>query len=69
MHAFGLCIATLVNSVLLGIVYLLGVGVTSCIATIRHKRFLEMKIEKEKKSYWSDLHLKKKPIEEYYRQF
>jgi len=26
-------------------------------------------LDKEKKSYWSELDLKRKPIKEYYRQF
>ena len=65
---FGRGIAFLVNSLLLALVYFIGVGITSLIAKAFGKRFLEMKSSK-KDSYWSELNLKKKPIESYYRQF
>jgi len=60
-------ISTIINFFLLSIVYLIGVGATSIIAKIFGKHFLNMK--RKKCSYWHDLNLKKKPIEEYYRQF
>jgi cytochrome c biogenesis protein CcdA len=68
MATFGQKIATLVNTTLLLIVYLLGTGVTAIIAKIFGKHFLEMKTHK-KKTYWEKLDLKKGEIEEYYRQF
>ena len=68
-NMFGETIATLVNSVLLFIVYVVGIGLTSLAAKLVKKRFLELKIEKDKESYWSDLNLKKEKIEKYYRQF
>jgi hypothetical protein len=61
-------IALIVNTVLLTLVYVIGVGVTSMIAKIFKKQFLEIKLSK-KNSYWSDLGLKKKSMQEYYRQF
>tara|TARA_Y100000310_G_scaffold167546_2_gene167422 strand:- start:61990 stop:62229 length:240 start_codon:yes stop_codon:yes gene_type:complete len=64
---FGEDIASIVNFILLTFVYFLGVGLTSVIAKIFGKRFLEFK--KEKKSHWSDLNLDKKKKEGYYRQF
>jgi len=66
---FGQLIAVLINSALLAIVYIIGVGVTSIIAKLSHKHFLETKTESKAKTYWSDLKLKKKPLDEYYRQF
>ena len=66
---FGHDIYIIINSALLLIVYLLGVGFTSLFAKILKKHFLDTKISKKVKSYWSDLGLKKKPIDEYYRQF
>ena len=69
MKNFGLTISVLVNSILLFTAYLLGVGLTTLVAKIIGKHFLESKINKETKSYWSDLNLKKKPIKDYYRQF
>ncbi len=62
-------IGMLVNSALLFFVYLFGVGLSAVIAKISGKRFLDKEISKKSKSYWSKLDLKKKPVEEYYRQF
>jgi len=68
MGNFGYNISLIINTILLTFVYLIGVGLTSIFAKIFGKHFLEEKSPK-KESYWSDLKLKKKPIEEYYRQF
>lgn len=65
---FGRGIAFLINSLLLAFVYFLGVGITSLIAKAFGKRFLQLRSSK-KDSYWSELDLKKKKFEEYYRQF
>lgn len=62
-------ISTIVNAVLLTLVYLVGVGATSIFAKITGKKFLQTRLSKEKETYWSDMDLKKKPMEEYYRQF
>ncbi|MBI2543297.1 MAG: hypothetical protein HYW24_03865 [Candidatus Aenigmarchaeota archaeon] len=69
MKGFGLNISTIVNTVLLSVVYVVGVGLTSILAKISKKRFLEMTISEEKETYWDELNLKKKSMEEYYRQF
>jgi len=66
---FGEAIATLINSILLTIVYFLGFGLTSIFAKIFGKHFLELKINKNINSYWETLNLNKRPIEEYLRQF
>lgn len=66
---FGQIVGLIVNSVLLSIVYIFGVGLTSIIAKIKKKHFMEMELSKESKTYWNDLNLKKRPINEYYRQF
>ena len=68
MINFGQGIALIINSILLTFVYLLGVGLTSIVAKLSRKHFLDMKLSK-KNSYWSDLGLKKKPLRDYYRQF
>ena len=65
---FGHNISLIVNSALLFIVYIIGVGITSIIAKIFGKHFLKIK-EKEKNSYWEYLGLGKKDTDEYYRQF
>jgi Na+-driven multidrug efflux pump len=67
VKSFGGNISTIINFILLSIVYLIGVGLTSITAKIFGKHFLNMK--KKKNSYWIDLNLKKKPINKYYRQF
>lgn len=69
MKDFGNSISAIINSVLLLAVYLIGVGLTSIFSKIAGKHFLQRKINKNKQSYWSDLNLRKRPIEEYYRQF
>lgn len=66
---FGHSISIIINSVLLSLVYLIGVGITSIFAKLFGKHFLDTKISKKKETYWSDLNLKKRPIEKYYRQF
>jgi hypothetical protein len=68
MRNFGYNIALIINTLLLSLVYVVGVGFTSVIAKLFRKHFLKIIISK-KNSYWYDLNLKKKPIEEYYRQF
>ena len=68
MSLFGHTIATLVNTILLTLVYLLGVGITSVIAKIFRKKFLKRKPE-EVNSYWENLNLKTQNKENYYRQF
>lgn len=66
--AFGHTISTLVNSVLLSVVYFIGVGASALVAKIFNKHFFPLKHSKES-SYWTDLRLGKKPIEDHYRQF
>lgn len=68
MQEFGESIGTLINSVLLLVVYFIGVGVTAIAAKIAGKRFMQLKTENSE-TYWQDLGLKKRPLEEYYRQF
>jgi Na+-driven multidrug efflux pump len=67
-HTTSESIATLVNTILLLIVYFVGVGITSIIARVSGKKFLDLKTSKEN-SYWSDLNLKTEKIDEYYKQF
>ena len=66
---FGSNITVIINTILLFIVYLIGVGFTSRAAKLFRKNFLDTKLSKEKDSYWSDLNLKKQSIDKYYRQF
>lgn len=66
---FGEHIGIIINSILLSLVYFLGVGITSIFARIFGKHFLELNIDKGLPTYWSELNLTKKSMEEYYRQF
>jgi len=68
MKNFSYNIALIVNTISLSFVYIIGVGITSIIAKLVRKHFLELKLSK-KDSYWSKLNLKKRPINHYYRQF
>ena len=65
---FGHTFATVVNFVLLTIVYIIGVGLTSIVAKAVGKSFLNTK-KRRKPSYWEDKNLTKEPKENYYRQF
>lgn len=65
---FGENLAVIINSVLLTLVYFIGIGLTSAIAQISGRHFLDVKI-KNGTSYWSELNLSKKPMGDYYRQF
>lgn len=69
MKEFGFTFAIIVNSLLLSIIYVFGIGSTAILAKIFRKRFLETEIKKDNDTYWDDLDLKKKPLKEYYRQF
>ena len=69
MKDFSENINIIINSVLLSIVYIIGVGITSLVAKIFRKHFLHTKISKNTKTYWSELNLKKKQLKDYYRQF
>jgi hypothetical protein len=66
MHLFGMDISTLVNSILLTIVYFIGIGITSMVALISKKKFLRTR--PTGKTYWQDNETTKDP-EALYRQF
>ena len=69
MKDFGLTINIIINTILLTIVYFIGVGFSSIAAAIFKKKFLDIEVSENIKSYWSDLNLRKESIEKYYRQF
>jgi len=66
---FGENIAIILNSLLLSIIYLIGVGLTSFFAKLAGKNFLDLKVSKKRKSYWKIPNLKKESLKTYYRQF
>ena len=59
-------VSTLVNSILLLAVYVIGIGAPSLIARAVGKHFLDSGKEK---TYWKDISPEKKSLENYYRQF
>lgn len=67
--SFGQNIGLIVNVILLSFVYIVGVGLTSIVAKIVGKHFIENKISKEATTYWTELNIKKREIEKYYKQF
>jgi len=69
MREFGNNAIMIINSCLLALVYIIGVGISSILAKIFRKKFLDIKIEKDRKSYWTDIETKNNKMEEHYRQF
>ena len=67
MKFFGHCMNSLVNTIILTIAYLLGIGLTSIVAKLSKKHFLELH-KKNTNTYWKDLKLGKTK-EDYEHQF
>jgi len=59
---FGSNITIIINSILLFIVYILGIGITALIARLFGKKFL-------KSGGWHKLHLTTKKVDDYFDQF
>jgi len=68
MGDFGQNISIIINTVLLTVVYFVAVALTAITAKLTGKRFLDERID-DRKTYWTELNLKKEDIEKYYRQF
>ena len=68
-RSFGELIGMVVNSALLLVAYIIGVGITSIIAKITGKHFLEMKLDKKSDSYWKPFQTRRTGSLEDYRQF
>ena len=64
---------SIVNSIILGIVYIVGVGTTSIVARIFGVKFLDNSTKKQKvcntQTYYKKLNLKKEEKENYLHQF
>jgi hypothetical protein len=65
---FSQIIVNIVNLILLFPVYFIGIGITSIIAKILGKHFLDLKI-RDRTSYWIDRKITKEPMESYYMEF
>jgi len=59
LEEFNQIIVKVSNSILLFVVYSVGAGLTSILARLVGKHFLDIKALKGVDSYWSDLNLKK----------
>lgn len=68
VKTFNQTITAIINTILLTFVYVVGIGIPSIIAKLFGKHFLDIKPSK-KDTYWSDLNIKTKPLNEYYKQF
>lgn len=62
-------IGSLVNSIALTIVYFLAIAPTSFFMKLSGKKFLDLKIESNKKTYWETLNLTVNKKEDYLKQF
>ena len=65
---FAFKVTDVINFILLFFVYYLGVGLTSIIAKVFRKHFLDLNF-KDKNSYWVRHKQTSKKIDEFYRQF
>lgn len=68
-ESFGANITFIINTILLLLVYFVGVGITSLFAKITGKHFLKRGFSKSKVSYWKEVSIGKQKTEEYYKQF
>jgi len=66
---FGETLAAIINTAILGIIYFIIVGLTSFLALVFKKNFLELKINKSLNSYWENLNIGSEKKEAYYKQF
>lgn len=68
LEPIGMFVSSVVNFILLSIVYFMGIGLTSITAKLFGKHFLELKKQK-KKTNWHEHKITKQPLEKYYRTF
>ena len=66
---FGEDIAVIINSILLTMAYIFGIGFSFLISKLVNKNFLDVRIDKNKKTYWEDLNLDRQELNSYYKQF
>ncbi|MDD5178564.1 MAG: hypothetical protein PHT54_04795 [Candidatus Nanoarchaeia archaeon] len=67
--SFGNVLASIINFILLLLVYILAIGPTFIVSRIFRKHFLSLKKNKFKETYWIKKQSGGEPIENYYRQF
>jgi hypothetical protein len=69
MKAFGETVATIVNSLLLSIVYFIGVGITWLFLRLGKKELMDLRLDAKAKTYWKELDIKTRKRDLHYRQF
>jgi len=67
--AFSHFMQKIVNTILLSIVYFIGIGLTSLILKLFGKRFMELKLDKHAKSYYKNCDATKKQKSDFYRMY
>ena len=68
LEAIAKAISSIVNFILLALVYFIGIGIVSISMKLFGKHFLELK-KKNSKSSWQEHKVEKQPLESYYRTF
>jgi len=66
---FGYSAANIINSILLAVVYFVGVGPVSVIGRLLGKRFLDLEKDITPGSYWKERKQEKLSKDDHYRQF
>lgn len=69
MHDFGYNFILIINVGLLSTVYFIGIGPISILAKIFKKHFLQREVSEDADTYWKNMDLKNKSIDNYYKQF
>ena len=66
--AFGHIITSIVNFILLALVYFIGIAVVAIFSKLVGKRFIDTE-KHDRPSHWKTYNLSTKPLKEYFRQF
>lgn len=69
MGRFGKLVSCIINIFLLLIVFVFGVGLVSVFSRIFGKKYLEVNLDKNSKTYWQDSIVGKRKKEDYYKPF
>lgn len=69
MGRFGKLVSSIINIFLLLLVFVFGVGLVSIFSRIFGKKYLEMNLDKNSKTYWQDSIIGKRKKEDYYKPF
>ncbi|MFA5484710.1 MAG: hypothetical protein WC260_00435 [Candidatus Pacearchaeota archaeon] len=62
-------ILLITNTILLTIVYFLGIGITFLIGKLTRKKLFNLDLNKDEKTYWEKIKEEKKSLEDFYNPF